>query len=109
MVLYMYQLHWKNWQRNHTQFLATKIYNRYHGFAYNTLILHFLYSTGTFMGFNLSGNPEYLDVRNKLCGNTEAGFLVYNVTNKFSFGTSSPETCLGTSKIIMVLTYKNMC
>ena len=64
------------------------------------------------MGFNLSGNPEYLDVRNELCafcGNTKAVFLVYNVTNKFSFGTSSPETCLGTSKIIMELTYKNMC
>ena len=77
--------------------------------ALHIIYLFYIFFTVQVHLWDLSGNPEYLDVRNELCGNTEAVFLVYNVTNKFSFGTSSPETCLGTSKIIMELTYKNMC
>ena len=66
--------------------------------------------------WDLSGNSEYLDVRNELYGNTEAVFLVYDVTNQSSFdsldswlreltkyGTSSPEICLVANKVFFEL------
>ena len=35
--------------------------------------------------WDLSGNEEYLDVRNELYGNSDAVFLVFDVTNSVSF------------------------
>ena len=35
--------------------------------------------------WDLSGSPEYIDVRNELYGQTDAVFLVFDVTNQASF------------------------
>jgi len=35
--------------------------------------------------WDLSGSPEYIDVRNELYGQTDAVFLVFDVTNPASF------------------------
>ena len=35
--------------------------------------------------WDLSGSPEYIDVRNELYGQTDAIFLVFDVTNQASF------------------------
>jgi DnaJ family protein C protein 27 len=35
--------------------------------------------------WDLSGAPEYIDVRNELYGQTDAVFLVFDVTNQASF------------------------
>ena len=62
--------------------------------------------------WDLSGNAEYLDVRNELYGSTDAVFLVYDVTNAASFEsletwlreiakftTPMPEVCLVGNKV----------
>ena len=36
--------------------------------------------------WDLSGHDEYIDVRNELYGNTDAVFLVYDITQTSSFG-----------------------
>ena len=62
--------------------------------------------------WDLSGNAEYLDVRNELYGNTDAVFLVCDVTNQASFdsldtwmrevtkySSPTPEICLVANKV----------
>ena len=62
--------------------------------------------------WDLSGHDEYIDVRNELYGNTDAAFLVYDITQTSSFdnletwlkelkkyGSQSPVVCLIGNKV----------
>ncbi|ESO87976.1 hypothetical protein LOTGIDRAFT_126741 [Lottia gigantea] len=49
------------------------------------IIVYFVSITVRVHLWDLSGNTEYLDVRNELYGTTDAVFLMYDVTNQMSF------------------------